>query len=244
MSEPAITIITATTTSAAEMLYEAHASLASQTEQNWNWIISEDAPTTAAKALADSDPRITWFNSATHNGPAAARNLAAAQGPLSPIIRNLDADDSLARDDVLEELVDLFDSRIDIDFVVGPVLDVFIDDSTMDIPLSVIPGDLNIDSLVKAWEADPRRIPVHPTSLAVRSTRFFELGGYSGIPLSEDTSLLMRLSASGVGVMLDKPVTRYRKHEAQMTAQPVNNRTEDRARRRKFVELVTAALRD
>ncbi|MEO6886585.1 MAG: glycosyltransferase family 2 protein [Jatrophihabitantaceae bacterium] len=213
---PLISVVTAVGPDDEKYLPTLVDSLKMQRLDDWELVISADGPTTAGRAYAQDDQRITWLNSATQNGPAAARNLALPT-VRSPIFRNLDADDWLAGPDVLERTLAAFDHP-NIDFVVGPTIDVLADGTERTFEGALRPGRIESGVLYQGWLANNHIGLVHPTTMAVRTSTLWTYGGYPALPSSEDTALLLRISQRTSGWLLDRPVTKHRQRAGSITS--------------------------
>jgi len=87
---PDISVITACCPADEIFLRDGFEALAGQVNVEWEWVIVEDGPTTAAKSVQEWDARIRWANTPSIAGPANARNLAIAMAK-APLIRNVGA---------------------------------------------------------------------------------------------------------------------------------------------------------
>ena len=87
---PDISVITACGPADEIFLRDGFEALAGQVNVEWEWIIVEDGPTTAAKSVREWDARIRWANTPSIAGPANARNLGLAMAK-APLIRNVGA---------------------------------------------------------------------------------------------------------------------------------------------------------
>ncbi len=216
---PVISILTACAASDAPLLEGAYRSLVSQSLEDWEWVLVEDGPTTAAAGMVARDDRVRWTNLAVTGGPANARNLGAGTARAG-LLRNLDADDYLASEDTLAVTVAAFAAHSRMRYVVGPVLDVLPDGSTVSYPSPVPPGTIAPGVLYDGWRSRGHVGSVHPTSLAVRTTDFLRRGGYPGLTSSEDTAFLLPLSVQHPGFLLTDPVTMHRVRPGSLSAQP------------------------
>lgn len=236
---PRIGVITAVVAADSHYLPSLVDSLLAQTLADWQLILAEDGPTESARSWADVDPRIVWLNSASRNGPAAARNLAAARLE-SDVWRNLDADDWLADGGVLERTVEVFASE-PVAYAVGPVVDVA-DDVSIPFTDAIEPGPIAPGVLYRGWLDRGHRGLVHPTSLAMRTDVFHRYGGYPALPSSEDTAFLLQVSQREPGWYLDRPVTYYRKRLDSITASAAHTDTAATAARIAFIRTACEAV--
>lgn len=214
---PRISILMACAPSDAALAERAVASVLSQDLTDWELLICEDGPTTKTAGIANLDERIVWSNTHIAAGPAVTRNLASTLAS-SPILRNLDADDQVADPGVLRATVDVFDSRPDVAYVVGPMIDLLEDGTQRSFPDVLEPGDIQPGVLYDGWERQHHFGLVHPTSMAIRTSIFHRYGGYPGLPSSEDTALLLPVSMLHTGYFMSRPVTLHAKRSGSITS--------------------------
>jgi hypothetical protein len=128
-------------------------------------------------------------------------------------VRNLDADDVL----LPQALVDLaaFLRRYEFPaWAVTAVADME-DGETTTRGKDLVQGPIiPAKELVRLWTDS---IPVHPTTLCIQSDVARALGGWMGLPASEDTGLLMAVSSLYDGGYLATPTVLYRRSPIQMS---------------------------
>ena len=234
-AEPVITVITPFAPADRQFLERAYASLAAQSLENWEWIVSEDGPTDTARDLPTWDSRITWVNSGRSSGPAAARNMAAAVAR-GPLVRNLDADDEIAGPRVLEQTVAAFAEHPQVQYVVGPVVDRLVTGQLRRFDELIEPGLIPPGALYEFWRDKDRLGAVHPTGLAVRTGAFFRAGGYPALAAAEDTAFLFALGRQDTGLFVDFDVAVYNKRPTSVTQTHWYRLEGDRALREACVE--------
>lgn len=213
------------------------ASLLTQDFEDWEWIISEDGPTESGRELEKLDPRIRWLNSPRPGGPSMARNLAAAASQ-APLLRNFDADDTLPHEETLGQTVSVFRGNPEIDYLVGPAVDVAPDGTLTRVDEVLSPGPIPPGLLYRYWEDNSQIGAAHPTTLTFRREAFFRVGGYPALPASADTAFLFLLEREHLGWFADFDVTHYAKREGSITATQWYSQEEGKVAREEFVREV------
>jgi hypothetical protein len=74
--------------------------------------------------------------------------------------------------------------------------------------------------VLEHWRAHDFRLPVHPTTVCIRRPLAVALGGWMGVPGSDDTGLLIAASVVSTGHFTGEVGLYYRKWPGQDTAQP------------------------
>lgn len=230
---PDITVITPVIGRDAHFLPRVYQSLIRQVGVSWEWIVSEDGDSGEVARYLPTDRRVRFINAPDSGGPASARNYALGQARTFGV-RNLDSDDRLAHPDALAESSR---SLVENHYSVSPAIDVYPDGEMKEFKLDVPFGRINPGDLMKTWEdSGSGPLPVHPTTLAVRTDTALSLGGWGGLRYGEDTLLLMRLDALFGGWLLERPGTLYAKRPDQITAQPYNTDPEDKRLYTDFIQ--------
>lgn len=182
---------------------------------SWQWVVQEDGMTGRPTAALPVDPRITT-GLAPRGGAAVARTMALGRVRGS-LVRSLDADDLLP-DGALARDIAALERHHEYGWCISACIDLMPDGSQHPGPYDPPPGPLKYATLFEAFEA--HRFPVVGTNLTVRSPLLYALGGWPAIPAWEALALVLLCSAVSPGYMLSEPGGIYRKHPAQMTAQP------------------------
>lgn len=213
-SGPLISIITAVDPSRMDFFPETIASIveARVFSPDFEWIVQVDGESVdcAKEALRAS---ATISANLVHCGPGATRNFALDRAR-GMYVRNLDADDVL----LPQALVDLtaFLHRYDFPAWVVTAVDEFeADKSTFRRNDLVQNPTIPAKTLARLWTDN--YLPVHPTTLCIQSEVARALGGWMGLPASEDTGLLMAVSALYDGGYLATPTVLYRRSQIQMS---------------------------
>ena len=214
-SAPLLSVVTAVHPRDSHYLEDAYRSISGQSEQRWEWVIQEDGGRSELSHWSGRDARISYSANHAQLGVAATRNLACFRAR-GPILRNLDADDMLATDDVIEYTVGVF-SRQDVDYMVGPMVDLLEDGTTRVFEEHLVSGPIKPGVLFAAWRERSRFGVVHPTSLAIRTSVFARYGPYPAVFHGEDTAMLLPVSQVCTGWFADRPVSIHRKRSSSLT---------------------------
>jgi glycosyltransferase involved in cell wall biosynthesis len=82
------------------------------------------------------------------------------------------------------------------------------------------PGPLAPGDVWRAWPSPDQPIPLGPTSLLIQRDLLRRLGGWMGLCQGEDLGMLMAVTGTAPGVLIDAWVYHYRMHPGQMTKAP------------------------
>jgi glycosyltransferase involved in cell wall biosynthesis len=77
------------------------------------------------------------------------------------------------------------------------------------------PGDV-----WRAWPTPKHNIPLGPTSLLVEANLLKRVGGWMGLSQGEDLGMMMAVTCTAPGILIDSCVYHYRMHGDQMTKSP------------------------
>ena len=212
-SYPFISIITPVDPSRMEFFSETIASVveAASYSYDFEWIVQVDGVETecakeALKASANIQANLV------HCGPGATRNFAL-QRAKGLYVRNLDADDVLLPQAITELTAFLQCYGLPA-WAVSAVVD-------MENGKPISRGkDTELNPIIPAGELVnvwTEHLPVHPTTLCIQSDIARALGGWMGLPASEDTGLLMAVSTLYDGGYLATPTVLYRRSQIQMS---------------------------
>ncbi|GAA5128860.1 glycosyltransferase family 2 protein [Haloechinothrix salitolerans] len=232
---PLLSVITPVYQPVAEHLREAYESLKSQTLPNgweWEWVVQEDGETRVAHQILPNDPQIK-FGSGRRGGVALTRNLALGRSR-GTLVKNLDADDvltpgALARD------IEAFQRDPEIRWTTSRVLDLLPDGSTVGFDADPAEGRLEPGKVLRHWRENNYRLPVHPTTICIDRDLLVTLGGWMGIPASEDTGLLLAASSVSVGHFISEVGLYYRKWHGQATANDAHHDETERDVRMRLI---------
>jgi glycosyltransferase involved in cell wall biosynthesis len=195
--------------------YESILSQETPTGWTWEWVIQEDGTTGEAAGMLPSDSRVK-FGVGRRGGVALTRNLAVARSTGS-LLKNLDSDDVLG-DGVLARDIAVLSSDPTIGWTTSRVLDLLPDGSTVGFPDDPPEGRLEPGTVADFWRNHGYRLPVHPTTICIRRGLAVALGGWMGVPGSDDTGLLIAVSTIAAGYFHREVGLLYRKWPGQATA--------------------------
>jgi glycosyltransferase involved in cell wall biosynthesis len=185
------------------------------------------------------DPQVT-FAQGRPGGPGVARTMALAHA-FGPYVKVLDADDQLTPGALARDLA-LLEADSDLGWTTSRVLDLLPDGSTAGFDQDPADGPVERGSVVDHWKANDFRAQVHPATLFVRRDLLLALGGWTALPASEDTGLLLALNTVSRGYFTREYGLLYRKWKGQMTAQEAHTDTAERDARMAVVASRANAL--
>ncbi|MBN6052869.1 glycosyltransferase, partial [Nonomuraea sp. RK-328] len=215
---PLLSIITPSYRPMRDQLLEAYESVRSQElPRGWEveWVIQEDGDTGAAREILPDDP-VVKFATGRRGGVALTRNMALARSR-GDLVKNLDHDDILTPG-VLARDIDVLASDPLVQWTTSPVLDLLPDGSTIAFDSDPEPGRMEPGFVFEHWRTHCYRLPVHPTSICIRRRLAVALGGWMGVPGSDDTGLLVPASVVSHGYFHGEAGLLYRKWPGQETA--------------------------
>jgi hypothetical protein len=106
----------------------------------------------------------------------------------------------------------------DVAWTTSRVLDLLPDGSTVGFEGDPLHGRLKPGVVLDYWRAHNFRLPVHPTTICIRRPLLTALGGWMGVPGSDDTGMLIAASVLTTGFFHSEVGLLYRKHEGQESA--------------------------
>ncbi|MEU0875744.1 glycosyltransferase [Nocardia brasiliensis] len=203
------------------------------------WVLQEDGSTgVAGDLLRGVDDRIR-VSTGRRGGVALTRNLALANSS-GELVKNLDADDILTPG-VLARDIDTLSYHDEIGWTTSRLLDLLPDGTTVGFDNDPPHGKLAPDSVLEHWRSHNFRLPVHPTTICIRRRLVIALGGWMGVPGSDDTGMLIAASILSTGFFNREVGLLYRKWPGQETAkQEHNDKDEWNARMRLINERAKA----
>ncbi|MCF3146519.1 glycosyltransferase family 2 protein [Streptomyces platensis] len=231
-----IIIVTAVHPPSAHFLPDAYRSLCQQELPDgweWHWVIQEDGTSDAVAPHVPDDERVT-FRQGRAGGPGVARTIALAHAE-GEYLKVLDADDQLAPGALARDLAAL-EGDPGLGWATSRVLDLLPDGSTAGFPGDPEPGPVERGAVLDYWKANGFRAQVHPATLFMRRDLVLALGGWMALPASEDTGLLLALSATSRGWFSSEVGLHYRKWPGQATSQASHTETAEREARMAVVE--------
>lgn len=200
-------------------LLDAYESLCNQQDignWEWEWLIQEDGEKCRLLEHLPDDERIRYAATGASFGAASNRNLALSRAN-GEIIRNLDHDDLLLPRGlaVSIELLTLYPSA---QWCAGERIT-----KTQRLTDSSPNSDMLDEGIVARNRIfdlfeESRHFHVHCAGIAARPNALRQVGGWSGLPRSEDTSMLCRLNYAYEGAYSREPTFVYRKHASQSSS--------------------------
>ncbi len=220
--------------------YESIVSQPMPTGWTWEWIIQQDGTGGGPARMLAGDPRIK-HGTGRRGGVAVTRNLAVARSTGS-LVKNLDADDVLGSG-VLARDIAILTGDDSIGWTASRVLDLHPDGTTVGFPDNPPAGRIEVGSVTDYWRNHDYRLPVHPATICIRRTLVLALGGWMGIPASEDTGLLIAANTISPGYFHPEVGLLYRKWPGQATAAPEHTTREEWPLRMGLIDERAEALR-
>jgi glycosyltransferase involved in cell wall biosynthesis len=219
---PLLSVITAVHSGRQEYLKEAAVTvLAQELPERWEmeWLVQEDFDEPEMEELvheiAERDTRVHYAANRTTLGPGGTRNLALWRAG-GDLVRTFDSDDLLLPEAIRHSL-DIFREHSDVHWSAGRTENLRLDgtrDSYLASPLPygyVAPGELNRVML------ETGLCPIHCAGLTIRISTLRAAGGWVGLPVGEDVSMISPIAEIFPG-WHDPAITwLYRRHPGQIT---------------------------
>ncbi|MFD7589365.1 glycosyltransferase family 2 protein [Kitasatospora sp. NPDC059811] len=237
-----VTIITAVYGPSAEYLSDAYKSILDQELPDgwgWQWVIQQDGETDDVAPHVPDDARIS-FGQGRHGRAGMARTMGLSRAT-GQFVKVLDADDQLPAGTLARDLA-VLTSRPDVAWTTSRVLDLLPDGSTVGFDQDPPAGSIERGEVLAHWKAHDFRAQVHPATLCVRRDLLLALGGWMALPASEDTGLLMALTAVSRGWFIEETGLLYRKWPGQSTHQAAHIHEVERMARMSVIQARAEAL--
>ncbi|MFJ9839288.1 glycosyltransferase family 2 protein [Kitasatospora sp. NPDC101155] len=231
-----IIIVTAVHPPAAQFLPDAYKSLCEQELPegwDWLWLIQEDGRSDQVAPYVPDDIRIS-FRQGRPGGAGMARTMALARAE-GEYVKVLDADDMLAPGALARDIAALT-SNPEIGWTTSRVLDLLPDGSFVGFDQDPPAGPIERGAVLDHWKAHDYRAQVHPATLCIRRDLLLALGAWMALPASEDTGLLLALSAVSRGWFSPEVGLHYRKWPGQVTSQAAHVDSAEREARMTVIE--------
>ncbi|MFJ4191632.1 glycosyltransferase family 2 protein [Kitasatospora sp. NPDC089509] len=231
-----IIIVTAVHPPAASFLPDAYKSLCEQELPegwDWLWLIQEDGRSDQVAPYVPDDIRIS-FRQGRPGGAGMARTMAMARAE-GEYVKVLDADDQLAPGALARDIAALT-SNPEIGWTTSRVLDLLPDGSFVGFDQDPPAGPIERGAVLEHWKAHDYRAQVHPATLCIRRDLLLALGAWMALPASEDTGLLLALSAVSRGWFSPEVGLHYRKWPGQVTSQAAHVDSAEREARMTVIE--------
>lgn len=227
-----------------DYLMQAYESVAAQELPpgwEWEWVVQEDGRTGDVARLLPPDPRIRVGMGRPHGGVGQTRNMALARSR-GELVKAFDGDDVMG-DGVLQRDISVLGGERDVQWTTSRALDLLPDGSTVASEHDPEPGRLEPGAVADYWRTHGYRLPVHGVTLCMRRPLLVALGGWMGVPGSDDTGLLIAASVVSTGYFHGEVGLYYRKWPGQVTAQAAHTEPSEWNARMRLIEERGAALR-
>jgi len=212
---PQISIVTACSIADLQFLERLYHSLKKQDLSEWEWLLQIDGVTDSSLDLFLSDSRVLVEYNRAQYGVAITRNRAIFRS-CGEVIRNLDADDWLASDDVLSRTTNIFKHDL-VQYSAGSLVDVLEDGNTRKFNDSIIGGLITPGTLVDGWLSNDYFGLIHPTSISFRKSLVYKYGPYPALSVSEDSAFILPISEIEWGWFDPTPVAYHSKRSVSIT---------------------------
>ncbi|MCU1503545.1 MAG: glycosyltransferase [Ilumatobacteraceae bacterium] len=232
-----VSIITAVAVDASDHLPASYRSILQQrlpAGWGWEWLVHVDGGDPPPWIALTGDGRIRVSANERNFGPALTRNLLLARST-GTYLKVLDGDDQLMPGAIARD-IQAVESFPGATWVTSRARDLLDDGSFAHFANAPAAGLLERGTVFEYWKSHDRRLPVHPATLFVHRAAVLALGGWAGIPTSEDTGLLLALNCQERGVFVDEVGLTYRKWSKQLTGQDHHSADEDSQLRSSFIQ--------
>jgi glycosyltransferase involved in cell wall biosynthesis len=238
-----LSVVTPLLAPEAGQLAEAYASLAAQELPDgweWEWVVQEDGRTGDVARLLPADPRVHVGTGRPGGGVGQTRNLALARSR-GELVKAFDGDDVLAAG-VLARDIEVLSRWEEVQWTTSRALDLMPDGALVGSAHDPEPGRLEAGMVAAYWRAHGYRLPVHGVTLCMRRPLLVALGGWMGVPGSDDTGLLIAASVVSVGYFHGEVGLYYRKWPGQVTAQKAHTAPDEWNARMQLIDERAGAL--
>jgi glycosyltransferase involved in cell wall biosynthesis len=152
----------------------------------------------------------TIISSPRSIGQAACRNLGlvVARGAW---ITSADDDDLLPSHSIDQRLQAIADQPNSL-WAAG-----YLSENSSEQPQIMPAGPCAPGDVWRAWPSPKHNIPLGPTSLLVETNLLKRVGGWMGLSQGEDLGMMMAVTCTAPGILIDSCVYHYRMHGNQMT---------------------------
>ena len=219
---PLLSVITAVHSGRQEYLREAAVTVLDQElpeEWEMEWLIQEDFDEPEMEGLveqiAERDARVRYAANRTTLGPGGTRNLALwrAHGDL---VRTFDSDDLLLPGAIGHSL-EAFGEHPDVHWSAGRTENLRLDGTRDPYLASPLPYGYVAPGVLNRVMAETGLCPIHCAGLTMRISTLRAVGGWVGLPVGEDVSMISPIAEIFPG-WHDSAITwLYRRHPGQIT---------------------------
>ena len=235
-----VSVVTAVHAPAVPFLRESYDSLAAQEMPlgwEWQWVVQEDGHSGLVEDTLPNDSRISLGSSrpGSPGGPGVTRTMALSRVAGS-LVKALDADDRLLPGALARDIA-VLEQQPDIGWTTSKALDLLVDGSTTQWDQDDPPhGRLLGSDMFSYWLEHDYTPPVLPSTICIRRDLLYVVGGWTALPASEDTGLLLAAGAIRDGYFIAENSLLYRKWPGQSTAQTAHVDPAERAARMAIIE--------
>lgn len=217
----------------------------------WEWVVQEDGRTGDVARLLPPDPRVRIGTGRPNGGVGQTRNMALARSR-GELVKAFDGDDVMGGGVLARDISVLTGGGSDgssstgggeVQWATSRALDLLPDGATTASAHDPEPGRLEPGVVGDYWRAHGYRLPVHGVTLCMQRPLLVALGGWMGVPGSDDTGLLIAASTVSTGFFHGEVGLYYRKWPGQVTAQAAHTEPEEWEARMKLIEERGEALR-
>ncbi|WP_431879969.1 glycosyltransferase [Amycolatopsis sacchari] len=230
-----ISVITPVHPPSLKYLMEAYDSLRAQelpSGWQWEWLVQADGEPDLLTGQLPDDARVRpGYN--RKGGPGVTRSVAAGRAR-GELIKTLDADDMLLPGALARDIAAL-EGEPAIGWTTCKALDLMPDGARVAFDDDPAEGIIQRGTVLQYWKTHGYRSCVHGATLCIRSKLLLALGGWSPLPASEDTGLVLAANAVSRGYFIATPGLLYRKWPGQVTQAPAHSDPEEYAIRMRMI---------
>lgn len=238
-----ISVVTAALPSRDSVILGAYESLRAQvlpSGWDWEWVVQEDGVDDSLASVMPDDPRVRYGWNGVEGGPAITRNLGLTRA-MGSLVRVLDDDDRLMPNALGRDIA-ILESDHSLGWMCSRAVDVRADGALDHFPDLLPEGRVESGALLEAWRSLGGTLPVVPGTVTVRTEILRAVGGWMGLPASEDVGMLMTVASLYAGYYSSEASLYRVCSETQTTAQEWAKSEHNRALRLAAVEQRVAAV--
>jgi glycosyltransferase involved in cell wall biosynthesis len=214
---PGVSVLTPVRRPVGRFLHELHASLDSQRNVTWEWIIQVDGGQSLLRRLPHAvrtDPRVTAEANGRWFGQAVTRNLALSRASHA-LLQTVDADDVLLPGALAAGATALV-AEPELALVFGRTWQLLPDGRRAPAKNLYPPGRIDTGALVRDWERRGGSCSIVVASAMWRTACVRAHGGWPAAVAGLDVLLLLAVNGIHPARCLDCDTYLYRSHSAQV----------------------------